>query len=150
MQRERVFCCGEPQVQPAPETRHYKSKKRNRSEDRPLREQRSGVEAELDFGEDGGIGGGSGAFLRSDPCTHAIGGGIDGGERRAAQSVMDHSGGESVTGADSVGNFYFEAGMFVVRLRGDEKAAIGTAGDADQAEGKFAAQPAGGGDVRKF
>ena len=110
----------------------------------------SGVETELDFGEDGGIGGGHGAFLRSDPCTHAIGGGVDSGERRAAQRVMNHGGGESVAGADGVGDFYSEAGMFVVRLRGDQNAAVGSAGNADQAERKFAAQPASGGDVRTF
>jgi hypothetical protein len=32
---------------------------------------------------------------------------------------MDESGGEGVAGADGVGNFYGEAGMFVVRVGGD-------------------------------
>src|SRR6266404_2131329 len=110
--------------------------------------QRSGVETELDFGEDGGIGRGHGAFLGGNPSAHAIGGGVGGGKRRTAQGVMNHSGGESVAGADGVGDFYFEAGMLVVGLRGDQDATVAAASDADQAQRKFAAEPAGGGNVR--
>src|SRR5579859_4846136 len=88
------------------------------------------VVGDADFGEDGGIGGGSGAFLRGDPGAHAIGGGVHGGERRAAEGVVNESGGKGVAGADGVGDFYREAWVFVHRSWCDEQAAIWAASDA--------------------
>jgi len=101
-----------------------------------------------DFGENGGIGGGHGAFLRGDPGAHTIGGGVHGDEGGTAKGVMDESGGEGVAGADGVGNFYGEAGVFVLGVGCDQDAAMSTAGDTDQAHGEFAAEPAGGGNIR--
>jgi len=101
-----------------------------------------------DFGQDGGIRGGHGAFLRGDPGAHAIGGGVHGGEGRTAKGVMNECGGEGVAGAYGVGDFYGEAGMFVMGVGGDQDAAMCTASDADQAHGEFAAEPAGGGNIR--
>ena len=86
---------------------------------------------DADFGENGGVGGRSGAFLGGDPGAHAVGGGVHGGERRAAERVVNESGGEGVAGANGVGDFYGEAGMLVLRGWSDEEAAVGTARDAD-------------------
>ena len=61
---------------------------------------------------------------------------------------MDEGGGESVAGTDGVGNFYGKTWMFVVGVGGDERAAIGAAGDANQAQRKFAAEPTSGGNIR--
>ena len=60
---------------------------------------------------------------------------------------MDERGGESVARADGVGNFHGKTWMFMVGVGGDERAAVGAAGDADQAQGKFAAQPTSGGNI---
>ena len=75
---------------------------------------------DADFDEDGGVGRGSGTFLGGDPRAHAIGGGVRGGQRRAAESVVDECGGESVTGTDGVGNFYGEARVLVHRSWRDQ------------------------------
>ena len=68
---------------------------------------------DADLGEDGGVWGGHGSFLGGEPSADAIGGDVHGGERRATEGVMDERGGESVTGADGVRDFYGEAGMLV-------------------------------------
>ena len=103
---------------------------------------------DADFGEDGGVGGGSGAFLGGDPGAHAVGSGVHGGERRAAESVVDQSGGKGVAGADGVGNFYGKARVFVLCGRGDKEAAVGPASDADHLYLEIVAEPARGGNIR--
>jgi len=110
--------------------------------------QQKSVMGDADFGEDGGVGGGSGAFLGGDPSAHAVGGGVGGGERRAAESVMNECGGEGVAGTDGVGDFYGEAGMFILRRGCDQETAVGSAGDANDLYAEFLAEPAGGTDVR--
>ena len=106
------------------------------------------VVGDADFGEDGGVSGGSGAFLGGDPGSHAIGGGVHGGEGRAAESVVNESGGEGVAGADGVGDFYGEAGVFILRGGSDEQTAVGSASDADDLYAEFTAEPASGRNVR--
>ena len=93
--------------------------------------QQKSVMGDADFGEDGGVGGWSGAFLGGDPSAHAVGGGVGGGERRAAEGVVNESGGEGVAGADGVGDFYREARMLILRSGSDEETAVGSAGDAN-------------------
>src|SRR5882724_3282258 len=109
-----------------------------------IREHRS---CGTDFAEDFWIGRGHCAFLRGDPCSHAVCSGIHCSEGGTAKRVMDQGGRERVTRADSVCNFDGKSWVLMVRLRGDQCAARGAASDANKTNSELAAEPTGGENV---
>jgi len=64
--------------------------------------------------------------------------------------MVHEGGGESVTRADSVGNFDGKSWVLMVRLGSDQCAARRAASDANKTNSKFAAEPTGGENVGTF